>query len=63
MTLRSALFLLPVLVLRGAAADVSGVWELTLQSDSTTIPRLVCTLARHAQQLTMLSFLRASSIL
>ena len=52
MTLRSALLVLPVLGLPVAAADVSGVWEMTLKSDSTTIPRLVCTFAQSGQELT-----------
>ena len=52
MTLRLALLVLPVLVLPVAAADVSGVWEMSLKSDSTTIPRLVCTFAQNGQELT-----------
>src|SRR5215207_6281673 len=52
MTLRLALFVLSVLVVPVAPTDVSGVWELSLTSDSTTIPRLVCTLAQNGQDLT-----------
>lgn len=51
MTLLS-LLVLPVLVLRAVGADVSGVWDLALKSDSATIPRLVCTLAQKGHELT-----------
>jgi hypothetical protein len=52
MTRRLALLVLPVLVLPVAAADVSGVWDLTLKTDSTTIPRLVCAFDQNGQELT-----------
>ena len=52
MTCRLALLLLPMLVLPIAAADVSGVWELLLESDATTIPRLACTFAQQGHELT-----------
>lgn len=37
---------------RVSAADVSGVWNMNLKADWTTIPALVCRLSQDGQQLT-----------
>jgi hypothetical protein len=52
MTLALALLGLSLVVHPVAAADVSGVWEMLLTSDATSIPRLACTLAQNGQELT-----------
>jgi hypothetical protein len=35
-----------------SAADVSGIWNMNLKADWTTIPALVCTLSQNGPQLT-----------
>ena len=40
--LRLALFAVPVLVVSISAADISGIWEMSLKADWTSIPELVC---------------------
>jgi hypothetical protein len=35
-----------------SAADVSGVWNMTLRADWTTIPALVCSFSQSGQNLT-----------
>jgi hypothetical protein len=52
MKLSSTLFAVPVLVMSVSGADVSGIWEMSLKADWTTIPHLVCTLSQNGQELT-----------
>jgi hypothetical protein len=40
-------FTLPV-----SAADLSGIWDMSLKADWTSIPALVCTFSQNGQQLT-----------
>ena len=50
---RLALFVVPVLVISvSAAADISGIWEMGLKADWTSIPDLVCTFSQKGQELT-----------
>lgn len=46
------LCLLLVLVVSVFAADISGVWALSLKADWTSIPELVCTFSQKGQELT-----------
>ena len=52
MSYRLTLLVLPMFILSVVVADVSGVWEMTLESEATTIPRLACTFAQKGQELT-----------
>jgi hypothetical protein len=48
--LRLSLIML-ALTVRVSAADISGMWDMDLKADWTTIPALVCTLSQSGQQL------------
>ena len=47
-----ALLVVPVLVMSVSAADVSGIWEMGLKADWTSIPELVCNFSQKGQELT-----------
>jgi hypothetical protein len=46
------LLLLPAFAVSVSAADVSGVWDMSLKANWTSIPELVCTLSQNGQGLT-----------
>lgn len=50
--LRLALFVVPVIVISVFAADISGIWEMSLKANWTSIPTLVCTFSQNGQELT-----------
>jgi hypothetical protein len=50
--LLSTLLVMTILVVPVSAANVSGVWGMTLKTDFTTIPELICTLSQNGQSLT-----------
>ena len=49
--LRLALFAVPVLVVSVSAADISGLWEMGLKADWTSIPELVCNFSQKGEEL------------
>jgi hypothetical protein len=49
--LRLALFAVPVLVTSVFAAEISGLWEMSLKADWTSIPELVCNFSQKGQEL------------
>ena len=50
--LRLALFVVPAIVISVFAADISGIWEMSLKANWTSIPSLICTLSQNGQELT-----------
>ena len=50
--LRFALLVMPLFVASVSAADISGIWELSLKADWTNIPELVCNFSQKGQELT-----------
>jgi hypothetical protein len=50
--LRLALLVVPVFVVSVSAADISGIWEMSLKADWTRIPELVCNFSQNGQELT-----------
>ena len=49
---RLALFAVPFLAVSVSAADVSGMWGMSLKTDWTSIPDLVCNFSQKRQELT-----------